>query len=147
MEMGGGQYLQSLKGRHRRLLDLRAPSAIRSFSHHRLLLVCRWGNLLVVKRREGRSWVPGLPLGVRRRECNGGSPCASAFSAWKRSGEDALGAAESGLEVQDGRSAVGGQHGGGIFHGNTPIAVCYANRGGVIDQPIFQLHGALGLGV
>lgn len=58
--------------------------------------------------------MPGLPLGVRRRECNGGSPCASAFSAWKRSGEDALGAAESGLEVQDGRSAAGGQHGGGI---------------------------------
>ena len=38
------------------------------------------------------------------------------------------------------------EHQGNIFHGSTPVAVCYANRRGVVDQPIFRLHGAVVLG-
>ena len=33
-----------------------------------------------------------------------------------------------------------------VLHGNVPVAVCYADRGRVVDQPIFRLHGAVVLG-
>ena len=38
------------------------------------------------------------------------------------------------------------QHEGHVLHGNAPVAVGYANRHGIVDQPIFRLHGAVVLG-
>ena len=38
------------------------------------------------------------------------------------------------------------EHEGDILHGNTPVTVRYANHYGVVDQPIFWLHGAVVLG-
>ena len=38
------------------------------------------------------------------------------------------------------------QHEGHVLHGNAPVAVGYANHCGVVDQPIFRLHGAVVLG-
>ena len=38
------------------------------------------------------------------------------------------------------------EHQGDIFHGNASIAIRYANGGGVVDQPVFRLHGAVVFG-
>ena len=38
------------------------------------------------------------------------------------------------------------EHGRNILHGNAPVATCYVDCGGVVNQPILRIHGAVVLG-
>ena len=51
-----------------------------------------------------------------------------------------------GLEAVEPGACRALEHQGDILHGNASIAIRYANGGGVVDQSVSRLHGAVVLG-
>ena len=51
-----------------------------------------------------------------------------------------------GLEAVEPGARRALEHQGDIFHSNVSIAIRYANGGGLVNQPVFRLHGAVVLG-
>ena len=47
-----------------------------------------------------------------------------------------------GLQAVEPRSGNALKHERDVLHGNALVAVCYADDGGVVNQPVLRLHGA-----